>query len=86
MNRQQVRMLREIQELEFAALEMNLYLDTHPEDETALSTFNSLVSRLAGARRAYEAEYGPLINFGHSSPSRLPWQWIEEPWPWDIEY
>jgi len=86
MDRQRLRMLREIQELEFAAIEMNLYLDTHPYDEAALNTYNNLAARLAEARRTYEAEYGPLVNYGYYPPGRLPWQWIEEPWPWEIEY
>lgn len=28
--------LRELQELEFVAIDLNLYLDTHPEDEDAI--------------------------------------------------
>jgi spore coat protein JB len=35
-----VRMLRELQELEFALVELNLYLDTHPCDTQAIKTFN----------------------------------------------
>jgi spore coat protein JB len=81
---EQLRLLRNLQELEFAALEMNLFLDTHPDDEAALRSFNSLVPRLAAARQAVERIRGPLINFGQSATSKLPWQWIEEPWPWEI--
>lgn len=87
-----LKLLRELQELEFALVELNLYLDTHPDDEAALSTFNKLSSRYAEVRRAYEEQTGPLINFGHSDscrhadPSCDPWRWIEDPWPWEIEY
>lgn len=86
MDYQCVNMLRELQELEFALVELNLYLDTHPCDESALNTFNNLAERYEKARKAYEERFGPLVNFGHSGPVRAPWQWIEEPWPWEIEY
>ncbi len=81
-----LKLLREVQELEFALIELNLYLDTHPDDEAALSTFNKLSTRYAEVRRAYEEQVGPLVNYGHSGPVREPWRWIEEPWPWEIEY
>lgn len=85
MDRSRVSMLRELQELEFALVELNLYLDTHPNDNKALSTFNNLAAHLAKAKKNYEARYGPLINFGHSGPVST-WNWIDEPWPWEIEY
>ncbi|MGB4503561.1 MAG: spore coat protein CotJB [Syntrophaceticus sp.] len=82
-----VRMLRELQELEFALVELNLYLDTHPCDTQAIETFNDLAVRYEKARKAYENKYGPLVNFGHSGPVHSHvWQWIDEPWPWEIEY
>jgi spore coat protein JB len=50
-------------------------------------TFNNLAERLAAARKAYEARYGPLVNFGFSDhPPHMAWKWMEEPWPWEIEY
>lgn len=84
MDQQSLSKLRELQELEFSLIELNLYLDTHPKDETAVNTFNNLFARFSESRRAYEAVAGPLVNFGHSGPSRCPWQWVEEPWPWEI--
>ncbi|HBG21807.1 MAG: spore coat protein CotJB [Syntrophaceticus sp.] len=86
MNKSRVRMLRELQEIEFALVELNLYLDTHPNDEEAINNFNTLAIRLQQAKQSYEAKFGPLINFGHSGPVQAPWKWIEEPWPWEIDY
>ena len=37
------------------------------------------------AVKAYEKKYGPLMNFGHSS-SDCPFQWVDDPWPWQKEY
>lgn len=85
-NRQSSKLLRTIQELEFAAVELNLYLDTHPEDEAAISAYNNIIHQYHEARRSYESQFGPLCNFGHTGPATTPWKWIEDPWPWEIEY
>lgn len=78
-------LLNKVQELSFAALDMNLYLDNHPDDKKAINTYNNFCTQLLQARTAYESKYGPLTNFGYS-PSRYPWQWVDNPWPWDIEF
>ena len=75
-------LLREIQELEFTAIELNLFLDTHPEEQQALRDYIQVAQRLDRAVAQYERAYGPLFNFGFS-PSEYPWRWIEEPWPWE---
>ncbi|MDI9567637.1 MAG: spore coat protein CotJB [Bacillota bacterium] len=36
-------------------------------------------------RQEYQECYGPLIHFGHGF-SKFPWQWIEEPWPWEMTF
>ena len=52
--------IRKIQELCFACVDMNLYLDNNPEDKNAINIYNSLVHQFAQARCAYERKYGPL--------------------------
>ncbi|ABR49776.1 spore coat peptide assembly protein cotJB [Alkaliphilus metalliredigens QYMF] len=74
-----------IQEVEFAALELNLYLDTHRCDQKALARYNHLHQQLMALKKQYEMAHGPLLNFGFS-PSRYPWQWVEGPWPWEKQY
>lgn len=76
-------LLRKIQEVEFAAVDLNLFLDTHPGNQRALMDYNMITSELNRLKRMYEMQYGPLSNFG-TSPSKYPWQWIESPWPWEI--
>ena len=78
-------MLMNLMAEEFTAIELNLYLDTHPEDRKALNDFNETVERLNDLKAQYEKRYGPLLNFGFSS-SEYPWQWIDEPWPWEINF
>lgn len=83
MDATQREMLRRIMALEFTALELNLYLDTHPDDEMALADFNSAAAELARLKEQYEARYGPLFNYGWEESHRT-WRWIEDPWPWEM--
>ena len=59
-----------IQELSFACVDLNLYLDTHPDDANAVNMYNSFTKQLNEAIRK----------------SGCPWQWVEQPWPWDREF
>ncbi len=81
----QMAMLMRIQEIEFVAVELNLYLDTHPCDRDAINDYNCAVERLGKLKEEYEEEFGPLMNFGYGGYSdKNEWQWVEGPWPWEI--
>jgi spore coat protein JB len=82
---QQMEMLLDLMELEFTAVELNLYLDTHPEDMRALDLFNRTQRELAAVKNEYVRLYGPLTNFGNCA-SLDGWTWIDGPWPWQINY
>lgn len=79
-----VAMLKRIQEMEFVAIELNLYLDTHPCDEEAINDYNCAVEALRQLKNEYESQFGPLLNFGMGGFSGTPWQWAMGPWPWEI--
>ena len=81
---EQMMKLRKIQEIQFVASELNLYLDTHPCDSEALNDFNCAVDMLRKYKKEYEEKYGPLLNFGMGGYSEEPWQWVEDPWPWQM--
>lgn len=70
---------------EFTAVELNLFLDTHPDDRKALNDYNQTAARLAQLKVQYEQRYGPLTNFGES-PSENAWRWVDEPWPWEMNF
>jgi spore coat protein JB len=77
--------LRRLQEVQFALIELQLYLDMNPEDQRAIHQYNCLSEELKRLKREYETERGPLMHYGFSpSPSR--WVWNTTPWPWEIEY
>ncbi|WP_432667359.1 spore coat protein CotJB [Wukongibacter baidiensis] len=75
---------KKIQELEFTSLDLNLYLDNHPDNMEALMEYNKCANQIAQLKRMYEMKYGPLMNFGFS-PSQYPWKWVDEPWPWELQ-
>lgn len=55
-------MLTTIEELCFACLDMNIYLNNHPDDKNGISLYNKLCSQLDESKKDYEKKYGP-INF-----------------------
>ena len=79
MNREEL--LRELSALDFMAVDLHLFLDTHPNDHEANVKFNQIVSNANSLRAEYEKLYGPLSSFRSNSP--CPWKWIEDPWPWN---
>lgn len=77
------RLLRELQTADFVLVELALYLNTHPRDMRALQQYNQFAQRRRQLAARYEAEYGPLLQYGHSF-SGYPYQWPETPWPWQV--
>lgn len=80
-NKTRNEMLREVMEADFAAYDLQLYLDTHPDDEKALAMYSNVVRRAADAKRAFEAAYGPLTP--DAAAGGREWTWIKSPWPWE---
>ncbi len=83
MHPQQWEMLMDLMELEFTLVELNLFLDTHPEDAEALRMFNRVSREFDVVKREYGQMFGPLVNFGHCT-SEGEWKWLDMPWPWQI--
>jgi len=80
---QQNAMLMDVQKLQFAVLDLALYLDTHPNDPVALFRHKAYANQLMQLREAYEAQYGPLTIFGNEMGDT--WRYINSPWPWEIK-
>ncbi len=76
-------LLKEIQQYNFAAYDMLLYLDTHPDDKKAFELFKSLVKKTKDLVKEYEANFGPLS--AKSAAGFDTFRWLESPWPWEKE-
>jgi spore coat protein JB len=76
-------LLKKIQSYRFAAYDLLLYLDTHPDDKKAFSLFRELVGKAKQLVNEYQREYGPLSAFASAESSSF--DWLECPWPWEKE-
>lgn len=71
----------EIQRYRFAAHDMQLFLDTHPNDEKAFALFVSLTKKAKELKKEYVKKYGPL-TVSDTAESDC-YDWICNPWPWE---
>jgi spore coat protein JB len=67
----------------FAVTDVNLYLDTHPQDQRAIEYFNNYQKARNQALREYSAAFGPL----NLDTARIgnEFSWANECWPWQME-
>ena len=76
--------LAALMESGFAALDLQLYIDTHPSDAEAIAVYNECALNYEKARQEYEKAHGPLYSFiSPSDPKRFTW--VDSPWPWENE-
>ena len=76
-------LMEQLQTVDFILVELTLYLDTHPDDFEAINQFNHYVKERKKIKRAFESQFGPLLQFGNSYSS-YPWNWDDTPWPWQV--
>jgi len=76
-------LLEQLQAVDFALVDLTLYLDTHPDDNQAIQQFNQLARQRKRLKKLYESSYGPLQQYGNSYSS-YPWSWDNTPWPWQV--
>ena len=77
------KLLKEIEISTFAVVETNLYLDTHPCDETALAAMKKYSETRIAAIAEYESLYGPIFPFNVSENDGC-YLWVKEPFPWEV--
>ena len=70
-----------IMESGFAMTDLILYLDTHPDDEQALRSYNDYRQIRKVAVMEYTSKYGPLNSFNVDCANFK--SWTMGPWPWE---
>lgn len=73
--------LKKIQTYRFAAYDMLLYLDTHPNDKKAFKLFKELVEKSKMLMAEFQKQYGPLTAFDTASQDSF--NWLNSPWTWE---
>ena len=81
-NNDQAKLFLEMSQNAFAAHELNLYLDLHPDDNSMLALFNDYRRRTEVLKQEYENKYGP-ISIGSDVLVNSPSLWEEMAWPWE---
>lgn len=76
-------LLMQIQELTFATIDLNIYLDIYPNDKTCLDLFNKYLKQKNDLVNAFEKKYGPLTT--NSPVQTNNWLWNNSPWPWEVQ-
>ena len=66
----------------FAADDVKLFLDTHPDCREALEFFDDCQAKRSLALKEYAKYYGPLTVDTADLSETDRWNWINEPWPW----
>lgn len=77
------RLLKKLSGAQFAALEMQLYLDTHKNDTAALKSMQEYQRQAKEYHKEFEARFGPLLAkdlYGDTD-----FTWLNAPWPWEHE-
>lgn len=76
------KLMKRIAMLDFALVELHLYMDSHPNDKEIAKKFDSYKTKSKDLRKEYEEKYGPIQARSTDANS---WAWISNPWPWDIQ-
>ena len=63
--------------VQFAAWELHMYLDTHPNDKAAMLRYKELEAQYHKLLSDFENEYGPIILPASGDG------WLDDPWPWE---
>ena len=75
--------LQAVNETGFVLQELVLYLDTHPGCPAGLARYQQARHAYHQAVEQYAAQYSPLQI--DQADSCSCWQWVEAPWPWEME-
>ena len=75
-------LLLRIQMCCFVLNDLNLFLDTHPDNQMALEHFRKNQEMLREAQADYIARFGPLQAKDYMGGER--WNWVDGPWPWEM--
>lgn len=75
--------MAELMAIGFAAHDLSLYLDTHPEDEEAFAVYQDLLRLEEEGARRYAERCGPICKTDMAEAERF--EWLKSPWPWELQ-
>lgn len=75
----EMRMLRKLMETSFFLTDLNLYLDTHPEDERALCLYRKTAEQYNCQHQYFCENVFPLT--ANTAGMNEVWNWFDGTWP-----
>ncbi len=84
-NESKAVLLHRLQVCDFILVELNLYLDTHPDDPEAIRSFEKHRAMREETAKAYTDRYGPITAKDPAAVSGGRWRWVDGPWPWELD-
>ncbi|MCI6266050.1 MAG: spore coat protein CotJB [Erysipelotrichaceae bacterium] len=79
---EQTALLYQLMQYQFALTDLDLYLDTHPNDKEMLTLYNKYLAIEKQISEQYESKYGPL-TLSSNYLGINNWNWKNSPWPWE---
>ena len=84
-HKEKQELLDQIYQCEFVLIDINLFLDTHPDCERAIADYNCYAEQLSTLKKIYVDNFGPLENFGNSENNcSEKWLYVSQPFPWQM--
>lgn len=74
--------LLNLNQIQFAMHELNLYLDVYPNDANIMRQFVAYRNTYNDLLNQYENRYGAL-NVNSTSLNSVPFGWVDQTWPWE---
>ena len=71
-----------LNQVQFAMHELNLYLDVYPNDRNAMNIFLNYKNTYKQLLEDYENKYGPLEVCGVNGGT--PFSWVNDKFPWEV--
>ncbi len=79
-NRDCKQLCAKLQRLDFAIVELALYLDSYPDNAAALDYYRKLIEEREAIAQAYTQACGPMTIMDNKNSAM--WEWGQSPWPW----
>lgn len=77
-------LVKRIHAVDFALLEVGLFLDTHPCNADALQKRTEYRCMREALVATYEEQFGPYVVTAADVPCGDRHTWVDGPWPWEV--
>ncbi len=75
--------MEKLRKLEFAIVDVALYLNAYPESDCALAYYHKLIEERDCLMGEINDKCGPMTLFDNRD--KTAWKWAEGPWPWHTD-